>query len=145
MKEGERIQEMFDRFNDILNGLKAFRKTYSNLELIRKILRALPKSWTSNKDAILEAKDLNALPLEELLGSLITHEMGLNEDEEPIPKIDKRRGQALKSQVIEEIEDEVLDQGRFTFGFFYIFSWKEKKCQKTKFQELLEQEIQLLE
>ena len=62
MKEGEGIQEMFDRFNDILNGLKALCKTYSNPELVRKILRALPKSWASKKDVILEAKDLNILP-----------------------------------------------------------------------------------
>ena len=82
IKEGERIQEMFDRFNDILNELKALRKTYWSSELIRKILRALPKSWASKKDAILEPKDLNNLPLEELLGSLLTHEMRLYEDEE---------------------------------------------------------------
>ena len=68
---------MFDRFNDILNGLKALQKTYSNSELVRKVLRALAKSWASKKDAILEVKDLNNLPLEELLGSLLTHEMGL--------------------------------------------------------------------
>ena len=57
--KGEGIQEMFDRFNDILNGLRALGNTYSNSELVRKILRALPKSWASKKDAILEAKDLN--------------------------------------------------------------------------------------
>ena len=59
MKEGEGIQEMFDRFKDILNGLRALGKTYSNLELVRTIIRALPKSWASKKDAILEAKDPN--------------------------------------------------------------------------------------
>ena len=100
MKEGEGIQEMFDRFNDILNGLRALGKTYSNSKLVRKILRALPKSWASKKDVILEGKDLNQLPLEELLGSLLTHEMGLYEDEENGSKNDKRRGMALKSKVI---------------------------------------------
>ena len=34
MKQGEGIQEMFNRFNDILNGLKALGKTYSNSELV---------------------------------------------------------------------------------------------------------------
>ena len=82
MKEGEGIQKMFNRFNDILNGLKALGKIYSNSKLVRKVLRALPKSWALKKDAILEANDLNNLPLEELLGSLLTHEMGLQEDEE---------------------------------------------------------------
>ena len=97
---------MFDHFNDILNGLKALRQTYSNSELVRKILRALPKSWASKKDVILEAKDLNKLPLEELLGSLLTHEMGLYEDEEQGSKSDRRRGIALKSKVVEESEIE---------------------------------------
>ena len=106
MKEGEGIQEMFDRFNDILNGLRAFRKTYSNLELVRKILRAPPKSQASKKYAILEANDLNQLPLEELLGSLLTHEMGLYEDEENGFKNDKRRGIALKSKVTEDSKAE---------------------------------------
>ena len=104
MKEGERIQEMFDRFNDILNGLRTLGKTYSNSELVRKILRALPKSWASKKDVILEANDLNQLPSEELLGSILTHEMGLYEDEENGSKNDKRRGMALKSKVIEDSE-----------------------------------------
>ena len=66
------------------------------------MLRALPKSWASKKDAILEAKDLNNLPLEELMGLLLTHEMELNEDEEQAPKGDRKRGLALKSKVIEE-------------------------------------------
>ena len=106
IKEREGIQEMFDRFNDFLNGLKALGKTYSNSKLVRKVLRALPKSWASKKDAILEAKDLNNLPLEELLRSLLTHEMGLQEDEKQGSKNDKRRGLALKSKMIDDSEVE---------------------------------------
>ena len=106
MKEGEGIQEIFDRFNDILNGLKALGKTYSNSELVRKGLRALPKSWKSKKDVILELKVLNNLALEALLGSLLTHQMGLNEDEEQVSKGDKRIGLPLKSKVIEESKDQ---------------------------------------
>ena len=44
MKKGKGIQKIFNQFNDILNGLKALGKTYLNSELVRKILRALPKS-----------------------------------------------------------------------------------------------------
>ena len=54
----------------------------------------------------MEAKDLNNLASKELLGSLLTHEMGLNEDEEQAPKGDRRKGLALKSKVIEEFDDE---------------------------------------
>ena len=68
--------------------MKAIGKTYSNSELVRKILSALLKSWASKKDAILEAKDLDQLPLEELLRLLLTHEMGLCEDKEQRSKND---------------------------------------------------------
>ena len=44
MEEGESIQEMFDRFNDILNDLNSLGKSYTNSEIVRKILRVLPKS-----------------------------------------------------------------------------------------------------
>ena len=57
------------------------------------------------KDVILEDSDLYSLPLAELLGSLLTHEMGLNEHEEAGSKIDRRRGLALKSKVVDETED----------------------------------------
>ena len=56
IKEREGIQEMFDRFNDFLNGLKALGKTYSNSKLVRKVLRVLSKSWASKKDDISEAR-----------------------------------------------------------------------------------------
>ena len=68
MKPHESIQEMFDRFNDIINGLKALGKTYTHSELVRKILRSLPKSWSPIKTSIQEAKDLPFLPLEDLVG-----------------------------------------------------------------------------
>ena len=44
MEEDESIQEMFDRFNDILNCLKSLGKSYINSEIMRKILRVLPKN-----------------------------------------------------------------------------------------------------
>ena len=66
MEERESIQAMFDRFNDIINGLKALEKSYTHSELVRKILRSLPKSWSPIKNVIQEAKDLSILPLEDL-------------------------------------------------------------------------------
>ena len=52
-----------------------------------------------------KTKDLNNLPLEELLGLLLTHEMGLNEEQEQTPKSGRRKGMALKSKVVEETKD----------------------------------------
>ena len=86
MKPNELIVDMYTRFNGIVNKLKALGKTYENQELVRKLLRSLPKSWEAKVTAIQEAKDLNVLPLEELLGSLMTYEMNAKRYEEEDPK-----------------------------------------------------------
>ena len=40
----ETITQMFTHFTDIINGLKSLDKYYSNSDLMRKVLRSLPKS-----------------------------------------------------------------------------------------------------
>ena len=90
MKPDESIQATFDRFNDIVNGLKALGKTYTHSELVRKILRSLPKPWAPIKNAIQEAKDLSTLPSEDLIGFFRTNEMSMKEEEEEIEKNKKK-------------------------------------------------------
>ena len=70
MEHDESITEMFTHFTDIINNLKSLGKSYSNSDLVRKILRSLPRTWEAKVTAIQEAKDLNILPLEEILGSI---------------------------------------------------------------------------
>jgi len=43
MQSDESIKDMFTRFTDITNNLKSLGKTYTNEEMVRKILRCLPK------------------------------------------------------------------------------------------------------
>ncbi|GAV76387.1 UBN2 domain-containing protein [Cephalotus follicularis] len=81
MHDNESISDMFTRFTTIINSLKNLGKSYSNQELVRKILRCLPKSWIPKVTAIEEAKDLSTLPLEQLLGSLMTHETTMKNHE----------------------------------------------------------------
>ncbi|KAE8723715.1 hypothetical protein F3Y22_tig00011820pilonHSYRG00004 [Hibiscus syriacus] len=105
MKPNEDIKAMTDRFSTIVNGLKSYGEIISNEKLVRKLVCSLPKSWQSKKTAIIESKDLTSLTLEELIGSLLTHEMML-EDEVDLDKIEetpkkkekkKNIGVALKS------------------------------------------------
>ncbi|KAL6327162.1 hypothetical protein AAG906_015201 [Vitis piasezkii] len=77
MKENETIVEMITRFTDIVNGLEALGKTYKESEKVMKILRSLPSKWHTKVIAIQEAKDLTKLPMEELIGSLMTYEINL--------------------------------------------------------------------
>ena len=74
MKDFESIVEMFSRFMVIMNELEALGKTYIEVEKIMKILKvSTTKKWEIKVTAIQEAKDLTKLPLEELIGSLMTH------------------------------------------------------------------------
>ena len=98
MKPRETIGDMFTRFTDVVNGLKGLGKSFSDFELVNKILRSLPKSWDPKVTAIQEAKDLRNFPLEELIGSLMTYEMTCKaheEQEDILPK--NRKDMALKT------------------------------------------------
>jgi len=56
MQPGETIKEMFTQFTDITNNLKSLGKTYTNEEMVRKILHCLPKNkWGPKVTAIKEA------------------------------------------------------------------------------------------
>ena len=45
IKENETIAEMVTRFTDITNSLVALGKTYTQVEMTRKVLQALTREW----------------------------------------------------------------------------------------------------
>ena len=105
MKDNETIVEMITRFTDLVNGLEALGKTYEESDKVMKILRSLPSKWHTNVTAIQEAKDLTKLPLEELIGSLMTYEINLvKKQQEGEDK--KKKSIALKVTTKEEEEVE---------------------------------------
>ena len=72
MQPEETIKEMFTRYTDITNNLKSLGKAYRNEEMVRKILRCLPKSkWDPKVTTIEEAQDLKTLALDDFLGKLL--------------------------------------------------------------------------
>ncbi|GKU88706.1 hypothetical protein SLEP1_g2935 [Rubroshorea leprosula] len=80
MKPKESIQDMYTRLNDIVTNLKALGKVYPSQEVVRKVLRSLPKNWEAKKTAIKESKDFNTLKLEDLIGKLMTYEIEVQVD-----------------------------------------------------------------
>ncbi|GAV66876.1 zf-CCHC domain-containing protein/UBN2 domain-containing protein, partial [Cephalotus follicularis] len=92
---------------NITNVLQALDKVYTNSEMVRKILRCLPRVWMPKMTAIEEATDLNTLSLEDILGSLMTHELSImkkDDDEENEKR--KKKVAALKSSPNEETDDD---------------------------------------
>ncbi|VFQ86426.1 unnamed protein product [Cuscuta campestris] len=68
MKEHEKIDDMFDRFSKIVNDLHALKKTYTDRDLVRKILRSLTSEWRSKADAIYESIGTSNVTIDGLRG-----------------------------------------------------------------------------
>ncbi|GAV61773.1 UBN2 domain-containing protein, partial [Cephalotus follicularis] len=113
--DNENISDMFTRFTTIINSLKNLGKSYPNHELVIKILRCLPKSWTPKVTTIEEAKDLTTLPLEQLLGSLMTHEKTMKNHEYVETK--KKKTISLRALKEESESDEDGDVALITYQF----------------------------
>ncbi|GKV43038.1 hypothetical protein SLEP1_g50379 [Rubroshorea leprosula] len=109
MKLEESIQDMYTRLNDIVTNLKALGKVYPNQEVVRKVLRSLPKSWEAKKTTIEESKGLKTLKLDDLIGNLMTYEIDVQVDGK-VEVVEKKKNVALKtSNQKEESEDDACD------------------------------------
>ncbi|XP_057999301.1 uncharacterized protein LOC131178357 [Hevea brasiliensis] len=84
-KLDETISQMYDRFVEIIGRIKSLGKTFTNKELIKKILRSLPKEWLPKVTSHKDSKDLSKVQLDELLENFIDYEMTLKKEqfEEP--------------------------------------------------------------
>ncbi|XP_070019798.1 uncharacterized protein [Nicotiana sylvestris] len=69
-------------FTSIINELHSIGETILRNKLVRKILSVLPSSWERKVNAIIEAKDLQELTIDEHVGNLKTYEMKKKKDSE---------------------------------------------------------------
>ncbi|KAH9743819.1 hypothetical protein KPL70_003436 [Citrus sinensis] len=99
-------ESKISRFTDIVNTLGALGKTFSNSEKVKKIIRSLPKKWRPKRTAIEEAKDLNVLPIDDLIGSLISYEEDLAAEK---GHEEKKKNIALKASKRESDEESEMD------------------------------------
>ncbi|VFQ96793.1 unnamed protein product [Cuscuta campestris] len=74
MKEHKNIDDMFDRFSKIVNDLHALKKTYTDRDHVRKVLRSLTSEWRSKADAIYESIGTSNITIDGLRGNLKTYE-----------------------------------------------------------------------
>ncbi|VFQ87122.1 unnamed protein product [Cuscuta campestris] len=124
MKEGEKIDDMFDRFSKIINDLHALKKTYANKDLVRKILRSLTPEWRSKADAIYESIGVSNVTIDGLRGNLKTYESTIL-----TPSLDeqKKKGIALKAtkETMEEVSSYDDNEFELVIKKFHKFMKKE--------------------
>ena len=104
MEEDELFDEFYAKFKNIVNSVFNLRETIPELKIVRKVLRSLPERFHAKITAIEESKDIDKIPLTELVGNLQTYKLGLS----GIGKSGKSKSMALKakSSHMDESSDE---------------------------------------
>ena len=77
MEEDESFDKFYAKLKDIVNSTLNLRETIPKPKVIRKVLRSLPKRFHAKITTIEESKDIDKIPLTELVGNLQTYELGL--------------------------------------------------------------------
>ena len=94
MEEDESFNEFYAKLKDIVTSAFNIGETIPEPKILRKVLRSLPERFHSKITAIEESKDIDKIPLTELVGNLQTYELGLTR----IGKSGKNKSMALKAK-----------------------------------------------
>ena len=105
IEEDESFDEFYAKLKDIVNSAFNLGETIPEPKIIRKVLRSLLEKFHAKITVIEESKDIDKIPLIELVGNLETYELGLTR----IGKSGKGKSMALKaksSDIEESFDDE---------------------------------------
>ena len=102
MEEDESFDEFYAKLKDIVNSIFNLGETILEPKIVRKVLRSLPERFHAKITAIEESKDIDKIPLTELVGNLQNYELGLTR----IGKSSKSKSMTLKAKS-SDTDDEV--------------------------------------
>ena len=104
MEEDESFDEFYVKLKDMVNSAFNLGETISEPKVVRKVLKFLLERFHAKITAIEESKDIDSIPLIELVGNLQIYELGLTR----IGKGSKSKSMALKvkSNGIDESSDD---------------------------------------
>ena len=94
IEEDESFDEFYAKLKDIVNSAFNLGETIPEPKIIRKVLRSLLEKFHAKITVIEESKDIDKIPLIELVGNLETYELGLTR----IGKSGKGKSMALKAK-----------------------------------------------
>ena len=94
MEEDESFDEFYAKLKDIVNSTFNLEETIPEPKIVRKVLKSLLERFHAKIMAIEESKDIDKIPLTELVGNLQTYELGLSK----IGKSGKSKNMALKAK-----------------------------------------------
>ena len=111
MFDDESFDEFYAKLNDIVNSAFNLGEIYDQPKIVRKILRSLTEDFRPKVTAITESKDVDSIPVDQLVESLQSYELDL-------PKTNKSKSMALKS--VGDIEVGGFDDELFATEIAYL-------------------------
>ena len=94
IQEDESFDEFYAKLKDIVNSTFNLGETILEPKIVRKVLKFLPERFHAKITTIEESKDIDEIPLTELIGNLQTYQLGLTR----IGKSGKSKSMALKAK-----------------------------------------------
>ena len=94
MEEDESFDEFYAKLKDIVNSTFNLGETIPEPKILKKVLKSLPERFHAKIIVIEESKDIDKIPLIELVGNLQTYELGLTR----IGKSSKSKSMALMAK-----------------------------------------------
>ena len=70
MSDDETFDEFYAKLNDIVNFAFNLGEVYDQPKVVRKVLRSLTEDFRPKVTIIIESKDVDTIPVDELVGSL---------------------------------------------------------------------------
>ena len=77
MEEDESFDKFYAKLKDIVNSTFNLGGTIPEPKIVRKVLRSLPERFHAKITTIEESRDIDKIPLTELVGNLQTYELDL--------------------------------------------------------------------
>ena len=74
MADDETFDEFYAKLNDIVNSAFNLGEVYDQPKIVRKILRSLSENFKPKVTIITESKDVETIPVDELVRSLQSYE-----------------------------------------------------------------------
>ena len=90
MFDDESFDKFYAKLNDIVNSAYNLGEIYDQPKIVRKIFRSLIENFRPKVIAIIESKDVDSIPVDEIVGSLQSYELDLS-------KTSKSKSMAFKS------------------------------------------------
>ena len=111
MEEDESFDEFYAKLKDIVNLAFNLGETIPEPKVVRKVLRSVLERFYAKITAIEESKDIDSIPLTELVGNLQIYELGLTS----IGKGSKSKSMALKAKSNETDESSDDEDSKMKF------------------------------